>query len=59
MGVFICKGKVYYYNLALHSKQKRRKNGDLRLHAMKPASGLLKLDAEIVAASKKENARSR
>ena len=25
VGVFICKGKVYYYNLALHSKQKKRK----------------------------------
>ena len=54
VSVFICKGKVYYYNFAIYSKQKRRTNGDLRLHLMKPASGLLKLDAEIIAASKKE-----
>ena len=52
VGVFICKGKVYYYKFALFSKQKRRTNGDLRLHLMKPASGQPKLDAEIDAASK-------
>ena len=31
---YLYKGKVYYYNLALHSNQKKRKNGDLRLHAI-------------------------
>ena len=48
MGVHGCiyiKVKFIITLFALHSKQKRRKNGDLRLHAVKPASGLLKLDA--------------
>ena len=47
------KEKVYYYKFAIYSKQKRRTNGDLRLHLMKPASRQLKLDVEINAASKK------
>ena len=41
--------RVKFIITILPSIQSKRnaKNGDLRLHAVKPASGLLKLDAEI------------
>ena len=57
-GVFILR-EWNYYKIAIFSKQKRRTNGDLHLHLMKPASRQQKLDAEINAASKKRKTQDR